>query len=241
MDKNKTKLTYLRCSRMKAAALQKASTSNTSFIGDVLILLLPFIKENIFPLIAEKLAEKLATPIVELKIVEKIEDYDDILLVSITEEEIKNKVKKELDDIKELLSNKNNDLKQKLTEKITQILQRPESILEILPLYTIDGFILFLEKIKIINIDEILSDTEETEEFKNLISEYLTQLEEKIPSKYKKIYTSSIKYVLSFSATLFTNFNNSLEDITIPVTLKSIIKKLITTMIDTINTIKKRY
>ena len=60
MDKNKTKLTYLRCSRMKAAALQKASTSNTSFIGDVLILLLPFIKENIFPLIAEKLAEKLA-------------------------------------------------------------------------------------------------------------------------------------------------------------------------------------
>lgn len=239
MDKNKTKLTYLRCSRMKAAALQKASTSNTSSIGDVLTsLLLPFIKANIFPLIAEKLAEKLAKPIVELGIVEKIEDYDDILLVSITEEETKNKVKKELDDTKELLSNKNNDLKQKLKQKITDILQKPESILEILPLYTINELILLLEKTEIINIDEILSDTEA---FKNLISEYLTQLEEKIPSEYKTIYTSSIKYVLSFSATLFTNFNNSLEKIIIPDRIKSIIKKLITTMIDTINTIKKRY
>lgn len=238
MDKNKTKLTYLRCSRMKAAAFQKASTSNTSFIGDVLILLLPFIKENIFPLIAEKLAEKLAESIEALDIVKKIEDFDDFLLVSITEEETKNKVKKELDDTKELLSNKNNDLKQKLKQKITDILQKPESILEILPLYTINELILFLEKTKIINIDEILPDTEA---FKNLISEYLTQLEEKIPSEYKKIYTSSIKYVLSFSATLFTNFNTSLEKIIIPVTLKSIIKKLITTMIDTINTIKKRY
>jgi hypothetical protein len=224
---------------MKAAALQKASTSNTSSIGDVLTsLLLPFIKANIFPLIAEKLAEKLAKPIVELGIVEKIEDYDDILLVSITEEETKNKVKKELDDTKELLSNKNNDLKQKLKQKITDILQKPESILEILPLYTINELILLLEKTEIINIDEILSDTEA---FKNLISEYLTQLEEKIPSEYKTIYTSSIKYVLSFSATLFTNFNNSLEKIIIPDRIKSIIKKLITTMIDTINTIKKRY
>ena len=239
MDKNKTKLTYLRSSRMKAAAFQKASTSNTSSIGDVLTsLLLPFIKANIFPLIAEKLAEKLAKPIVELGIVEKIEDYDDILLVSITEEETKNKVKKELDDTKELLSNKNNDLKQKLKQKITDILQKPESILEILPLYTINELILLLEKTEIINIDEILSDTEA---FKNLISEYLTQLEEKIPSEYKTIYTSSIKYVLSFSATLFTNFNNSLEKIIIPDRIKSIIKKLITTMIDTINTIKKRY
>ena len=214
MDKNKTKLTYLRSSQMKVIGIDKASSTSTT--------LNTF--SDLFNSLVNGLADGLAEKVVNTLNNTKTDDFIFDFVSAIVNDDTK--AKEEVNIIKELINSKD-----KLKTKIKSVLMNPSNILRIIPLETINKLLIFLEqtfKIKIEDeVDKIISD--------NVLNTIITTIITAIP-------TNAIKFITPKSVETiekYININNSLNNIEIPDKIKSIIISVLNKFFNALKNIKK--
>ena len=171
MDKNKTKLTYLRSSKMKVIGTDKASSTSTT--------LNTFF--DLFNSLADGLADGLAEKVVNTLNKTEIDEFIIGFVNAIVYDDPK--AKEEVNIIKELINSKD-----ELKKKIKSVLMNPLNILSIIPLETINKLLKYLEKNFNINIEDevnkIISD--------NVLSTIITA----IPTNVIKFITpTSVKTI----------------------------------------------